>query len=305
MRAERRRLRVGGEELSYVDVGEGPTLLLLHGFPTSSYLWRREVTLFASRMRVIAPDLLGYGLSGHPAGADLSEAAQARAVGQLLEALDVAEAAVVGHGLGGGIALMLALDHPGLVRALGLVDSVCFDAWPSDAVRRIQAIPPEEQTRSRVEAEMAELFDTGMRHRDRLDAGAWREYLAPWVSDPPSFFRAARAITGRGLAGRDADLAALDVPAFVVWGEEDGFLPVDLAERLGEALGFSMVALLPGCGHFVGEDAWQTVGQLLYEFLRLRYLKDAHGHVEAGPVPVFLERPTPEQLSALEDEEEG
>src|SRR5439155_242766 len=80
----------------------------------------------------------------------------------------------------------------------------------------------------------------------------------------------------------------------VVWGEEDAFLPVELAERLGEAIGFSMVALLPGCGHFVGEDAWQTVGQLLYEFLRLRYLKDAHGHVEAGPVPVFLERPTPQ-----------
>jgi hypothetical protein len=64
-----------------------------------------------------------------------------------------------------------------------------------------------------------------------------------------------------------------------------------------------MVALLPGCGHFVGEDAWQTVGPLLYEFLRLRYLKDAHGHVEPGPVPVFLERPPPEQLEAADAEE--
>jgi pimeloyl-ACP methyl ester carboxylesterase len=304
MRAERRRVRVPGGELSLVDAGEGPPLLLLHGFPTSSYLWRRDVPLFSSRMRVIVPDLLGYGLSDKPADVDLSLPAQARRIREVLSALDLDTAAVVGHGLGGGVAQLLALDHPGLVQALGLVDSVAFDAWPSPAVRAIQATLPERPSFDQVERAIGDLFDRGMGHRDRLDAAALDEYLAPWRADPAAFARAARALTGEDLAGRDGELEALDTPAFVVWGEDDAFLPVTLAERLGESLGFSMVALLPGCGHFVGEDAWQTVGPLLYEFLRLRYLKDAHGHVEPGPVPVFLERPTPEQLAAADAEEE-
>ena len=63
---ERRRTAVSGGQLAYVDVGDGPPVLLVHGFPTSSYLWRREMWLLAQRMRVVAPDLLGYGESGKP-----------------------------------------------------------------------------------------------------------------------------------------------------------------------------------------------------------------------------------------------
>ena len=87
---ERQVFRVSGGELAYVDVGEGPPVLLLHGFPTSAFLWRREIWLLAQGMRVIAPDLLGYGQSAKPADVDLSEPAQAGYVRELLVALSVA-----------------------------------------------------------------------------------------------------------------------------------------------------------------------------------------------------------------------
>ena len=93
----------------------------------------------------------------------------------------------------------------------------------------------------------------------------------------------------------------------MLWGEEDSFLPVALAERLGDVFDGSMVALLPGCGHLVTEDAPQTVAPLLYEFLRLRYLGESHQHPEGptGPVPVFLHRPTDQDLrrAGLTEEE--
>jgi pimeloyl-ACP methyl ester carboxylesterase len=98
-------------------------------------------------------------------------------------------------------------------------------------------------------------------------------------------------VDGKGLAGRETELAALDVPTLIIWGEEDPFLPVELGERLGEIIDGAMVALLPGCSHFVTEDAPQTVGPLIYEFLRSRYLRQPHGHVESGPVPISLHRP--------------
>jgi 2-hydroxymuconate-semialdehyde hydrolase len=273
--------------MAYVDLGEGPAVLLLHGFPTSSFLWRREAWLLAQRMRVIAPDLLGYGQSAMPADADLSEPAQAGYVRELLDGLRVRELAVVGHDIGGAIAQMLALDEDLDVRALALLDSACFDAWPVEAVRKLQATAAEQETVELAEAAVRRVFDLGVAHRDRLDEAALASYLQPWTRDAGALFRAARAMTGRGLAGRDAELAAMAAPVLIVWGEDDPFLGAELAERLGDVLPGSAVALLPGCSHFITEDAPQTVGPLIYEYMRARYLGESHRH--AGPVAIALE----------------
>jgi 2-hydroxymuconate-semialdehyde hydrolase len=283
------RLIVSGGELAFVDVGEGPPVLLLHGFPTSSFLWRREVWLLAQRMRVIAPDLLGYGQSDRPADRDLSESAQAGYLQELLETLGIVELAVVGHEMGGDIAQMLALEGGLDVRVLVLLDSGCFDAGPSAYVRELQSARSEQESAEFVASAVRRAFDIGVAHRERMDDQTLQSYVQPWASDPPSFFRAVRAITGRGVAGRERDLAALGVPALIMWGEDDPFLGSELAERLGDSIPWSTVALLPGCSHFVTEDAPHTVGPLIYEYLRARYLGDQHGHPISGPMPASLE----------------
>jgi pimeloyl-ACP methyl ester carboxylesterase len=289
---ERKRIGLSVGEMAYVDMGDGPPVLLLHGFPTSADLWRREAWLIAQRMRVIAPDLIGYGESDKPAEADLTEPAQAGYVRELLEALGINEVAIVGHDIGGAIAQMLALDGPLRVHALVLLDPACFDAWPVEGVRMIQAVLPEQETAPFVEEILREAFVVGIAHQSRIEPGVVDGYVEPWKQDPAAFFRAARGLSGKGLAGRDDDLAGLDVPALIIWGEDDPYLPAELAERLGDAIPLSTVALLPGCSHYVTEDAPQTVGPLVYEFLRLRYLGESHGHgPPTGPVRVFLERP--------------
>ena len=281
-----------GGELSFVDLGEGPPVLFLHGFPTNGELWRREAWLCAQRMRVLVPDLLGYGRSERPERSDLSEPAQAGYLLELLEGLGIAELAVVGHDIGGAVAQLLALE-PGLdVRALVLLDSVAFDAWPIEGVRMIQQTDPEQESAAFARELLSLIFDVGIAHPERMEPGAIDAFVEPWLLDPSSLFRAARGITGKGLAGREQDLVALDLSAFVIWGEEDPFLPPELAERLGETFAGSTVALLPGCSHFVTEDAPQTIPQLVFEWLRLRYAGDTHGHPSAeGPVPIYLERP--------------
>jgi len=289
---DRKRIGLTAGEMAYVDMGEGPPVLLLHGFPTSADLWRREAWLIAQRMRVIVPDLIGYGQSDKPVDADLTEPAQAGYVRELLDLLGVDDVAIVGHGIGGALAQMLALDAPGRVKALVLLDSACFDAWPAEGVRMIQAVLPEQETAPIVGEILRAAFALGIAHEHRIEDGVVDGYIDPWKQDPAAFFRAVRSLTGKGLAGRDAELAGLDVPALIIWGEDDPYLPSELAERLGDAIPFSTVALLPGCSHYVTEDAPQTVGPLVYEFLRLRYLGESHGHgPPTGPVRVFLERP--------------
>ena len=290
--AERKRATVSGGEIAYVDAGNGPAVVLLHGFPTSSDLWRRETWLFAERMRVIVPDMLGYGESAKPVDADLSEPAQARYVDELLHHLGIEDAAVVGHDLGGGIAQMLALDGRVEVRALILLDTVCFDAWPIEGVQLLQSGDPTQERPGFVEEVLRLIFDLGIARSERLDGELFERFVRPWREDPSAFFRAARAITGEGLGGRQAELGGLEVPTFILWGEEDPFLPPELGERLGELIPGSTVALLPGCSHFVTEDAPQTVGPLVYHFLRSQYLGDSPLSHGSGPVEALFERPS-------------
>jgi 2-hydroxymuconate-semialdehyde hydrolase len=209
--------------------------------------------------------------------------------------------AVVGHDMGGGVAQLLALD--GRAAAMVLLDAICFDVWPIEGVKMIQEASPEQETAEFVEGLVKVTFDLGMA-KQKLDEAAIAAYAAPWQRDPPAFFRAARGIDGAGLAGRDGELEGLNLPSLLIWGEDDPFLPSELAERLGELIPMSMVALLPGCSHFVNEDAWQTVDQLIHEFLRLRYLGESHGHAAEGPVPIYLRPPTPEEVMSADLEDE-
>src|SRR5438477_8364849 len=114
----KRRFESSGGELAYIDEGDGPAVLLLHGFPTSSFLWRSFVPPLAARFRVIVPDLLGYGDSDKPAEADLTMRAQARYVREMLESLPVQRCAAIAHDLGGAVAQLRALEGGGEALAL-------------------------------------------------------------------------------------------------------------------------------------------------------------------------------------------
>jgi 2-hydroxymuconate-semialdehyde hydrolase len=293
MNLELRRATVSAGEMAYADLGEGPPVVMLHGFPTSSHLWRSEAMLLGSLMRVLVPDLMGYGDSDRPEDpAALSITAQAGYVRELFQHLGIERFAVVAHDIGGGVAQCLALG--GGVEVMVLVDSIGFDTWPIAGVQMLQDATLEQQTAEFVDQIVRLTLDVGISHEGRVSEGDIQAYVTPWMDQPSSFFRAARGIDGEGLAGREAELAALDLPVLIVWGEDDPFIPPEQAERLGELFPGSTVALLPGCSHFVNEDAPRTVGPLIFEFLRSRYLRQPHGHghaVPSGPIPVYLERP--------------
>jgi pimeloyl-ACP methyl ester carboxylesterase len=293
---EKRRVAIPAGELALVEAGdpEAPPVVLLSGGFTSSYLWRGLIPLLSPWMRVIAPDLLGSGDSESPDLADLRLPAQGANVRSVLEALGVERFAVVGHGRGGGVAQLLALD--GGVDALVLVDSIAFEAWPSPRIADLRSRLGEADA-AFVRSWFETFFDLGMGHRERLSAADLDEYRRPFegVDGVRRFARIASGFDGQGLVGIEPRLAELEVPAFVLWGEDDAFLPVELAERLGDVLPWATVALLPGCGHFLLEDAPETVAPLIVQWLRTQYLRlpQAHAHAE-GAVAVELGRRPPE-----------
>ena len=293
---EKRRVRIPAGELAIVEAGDpdAPRVVLLSGGFTSSYLWRGLIPLLSPWMRVIAPDLLGSGDSESPKGADLRLPAQAVNVRFLLEALDIERSAVVGHGRGGGVAQLLAVE--GGVDALVLIDPIAFDAWPSARIADLRSRLGGVDE-AFVRSWFGTFFDVGMGHRERLSDADLEEYRRPFRGEDGvrRFVGIASAFDGEGLVGLEPRLAELEIPAFVLWGEDDAFLPVHLAERLGDALPWASVALLPGCGHFLLEDVPETVAPLIVQWLRTQYLRlpPAHAHAE-GTVTVELDRHPPE-----------
>ncbi|MGH2712262.1 MAG: alpha/beta fold hydrolase [Actinomycetota bacterium] len=291
--------------IAYVDEGQGPAVLLLHGFPTSSHLWRDLVPILAPRFRAIAPDLLGYGDSEKPKEPEaLTIRAQARAMRELLDRVGADDVAVVGHDIGGGIAQLLALD--GAIRTLTLIDSICFDSWPIEGVKMLQAAEDDQVDEEFARGVTGMAIELGMSEPHRLAEEDREEFIRPWLDDPMAVVRAARGIDGVGLVGTEGKLGELDSRALVLWGEDDPYQPSELAERLGEAIPGATVAVVPGTSHFITEDAPETVFPLISEYLRVHHLKQSHQH-HGGPTAVELgisfERPdkpsTPEGFEDL------
>lgn len=305
MRLDKKRVATSAGELAFVDEGEGPAVLLLHGYPTSSHLWRDLVPILAPRFRAIAPDLLGYGDSDKPEDPEaITIRAQAAAMRELLSKLGTEEFAVVGHDIGGGVAQLLALDDGALVMVL--IDAVSFDSWPIEGVKMLQDANPEQVDEDFARGVVSMALEIGMTEPKRLPDEDRDEYLRPWLANPMALIRAARGIDGVGLVGTEERLAALDTRTLVLWGEDDPYQPAELAERLGEVLPGATVGLVPGASHFLTEDASEEVLPLISEYLRVHYLRQSHGHHE-GPTPVELgisfERPdkpsTPEGFEDL------
>lgn len=307
----RRRFASSAGELAYDDAGDGAAVLLLHGFPSSSHLWRGLIPLMASRFRVIAPDLLGYGDSDKPDAAALDLQAQAGYVGELLQHLGVERAAVVGHGEGGGVAQLLALDggpHGAFVEALVLVNSVAFDSWPAPPIREIQARLPDSMTADQVEELVRRVLLAGTASGAPIDEEALHTYTQAWTrrEGPTALRRAARALDGRGLAGREQMFASWEFPVLILSGEEDALVPVAISERLNEAIPASTLGLLPGCGHLLPEEAPETIFPMIHEYLRARYLHAPHEHGDtSGLVLLQLEkRPAWVDLAEYEVEDD-
>jgi pimeloyl-ACP methyl ester carboxylesterase len=290
------RAPTSGGELAYTDDGDGPVVVLIHGFPQSSFVWRDLGPLLSSRFRVIVPDMLGSGGSDKPEHTPLGIVAQAGYISELLDGLRVERYAVIGHSVGGGVAQLLALDHDG-VDAMVLMSSTAFDAWPTLLTREIQRTPPAQRVELFVQSGIRASLRVGMADPDRITPEQVMEYLRPWTGpgNVEAFFRFADAMDGRGLADREADLETLEIPVLIFWGEEDEFYPPAIAERLNAAIPTSTLGLLPGCRHFLVEDAIETIGPMIYEYLRARYLREPHGgHGDgSGIVTIQLERRPP------------
>jgi pimeloyl-ACP methyl ester carboxylesterase len=270
--------RVGEAELHYVEAGDGPMVVLLHGFPEFWYGWRRQIApLVEAGFRVVAPDLRGYNLSSRLEGfTEYTADKPADDVRGLIHALGAESAMVVGHDWGGSVAWTLAMNHPEIVDRLAILNA----AHPrklNEGLRHPRQLLrswyffcfqfpkwPEHHARARNWRFFKRfLRDARPAHtEEELD-----RYVEAW-SQPGAakamidYYRAAVRL------GSKEKVLPISAPTLVIWGQGDRYLGRKLAEPHHEDVpNLDRVERLPDASHWVHHDEAERVNELLVDFL--------------------------------------
>jgi pimeloyl-ACP methyl ester carboxylesterase len=264
---------LGGARLYYYAAGTrgaGEPIVLLHGFPTSSHVWKKLVPLLPAGHRVVVVDLLGFGRSDRPAGRPLGVRAHAERAIELLDVLGINYACVVGHELGGGVAQAMAIRWPQRVSRLCLVASVAYDCWPARELRLLRAmlpltrhLPPtwllgflkKEMLRGYTDNEL------GVHSVDR--------YVKPFGSPEgrDALVEHLNALDPAETSALGLRLKDLVMPCAIVAGAHDPFIDASVGERLKQDIPGATLDVLPDSRHFLPEESPEAVADVVTKLL--------------------------------------
>jgi len=257
-------------DVAYSDLGDGEPVVLLHGIPTWSYLYHDVIPLIAAECRVLAPDLLGHGYSDRRDRFDRSLTAQAAMILRFLDVLEIDRATIVGHDTGGGVALILGIEHPDRVRRLVLANVVAYDSWP--IADMIALGNPEWRDRSAAEvaAFVASGLPDGLHKPERQTAAFKAGIVAPYSDEEGkiSLIRNASALNTNhtmALVDRHREIAA---PTLVLWGIHDPWQTLADGERLAREIPDARLVTLDDASHWLQQDAPEAFAKEVLGFIR-------------------------------------
>ena len=263
-------LDIEGRRVHYVEAGTGEPVVLIHGWNGSTFSFRHVIPELAQAgYRAVAIDLFGYGYSTRDPDADYSITGQAHLVSAVMARLGIQRAAVIGHSMGGAVAMRLAIGHPERVGRLILVDSVS-----AGQMRRGRGP-------GRLLRPLLPVIATLTLHRESFRMRALRSaahdpaFATPNVAE--GYFRPMRVaghLRAQGIMfsqrGRDEPLDPSTVrkPTLILWGEHDRWLPLSHGEALARLIPGARLVPVPSAGHLPLEEQPAFCNRRVLEFLR-------------------------------------
>lgn len=287
---ELKYLDLHGERVAYVDEGDGEVLLLLHGMAGSSATWRSVLGPLSRTYRVIAPDLPGHGQSSKPRS-DYSLGAFAALLRDLLDGIGVTGATVVGHSLGGGVAMQFLYQHPDYARGLILIGSgglgpdvgLTLRLLSAPGAELIMPIIAPQPVLNAGERVLSWFRNAGI--ESPRGEEMWRSYSS--LADAgarEAFLRTLRSVVdyrGQAVSALNRINATTDIPAMAIWGERDAIIPVKHAYAAQQARPDLRLEVLPGVGHFPHAERPAVVVELIEDFMRARPAHCLQGSADA------------------------
>lgn len=272
-----RMVMLNGYEFRYLDSGEGPAVLFIHGLTGSSRNWAHLVDMLNTDHRILVPDLHGHGASAKPMG-DYSLSAHAATLRDLLDRLGIDRVTLVGHSLGGGIAMQFCYLFPERVERLVLVASGGFGRSVSPLLRSatlpgaewVLPLIASSWVRARAEAVGRSLAKLGWRPSPDVTE-AWRGFTSLADADARrAFLATTRSVIdpgGQTVTAHDHLPMVVEIPTLVVWGTRDRMIPAWHATTAHQAIPGSRVELFEGAGHYPQLDQPERFAQVLSDFM--------------------------------------
>jgi pimeloyl-ACP methyl ester carboxylesterase len=261
----------------YRVAGSGPPVVLIHGMLNSSSHWRSVALSLAGQYTVVAPDLIGHGDSAAPRG-DYSLGAHAASIRDLLAAIGIDRATIVGHSLGGGVAMQFFYQFPQRVERLVLISSGGLGRDVSPLLRTA-ALPGISALLSLTihPRLVGRLWDAGSRLRERgssigVNLQAVARALRP-LENPDAqgaFLHTLRSVIdvhGQRVAATDRLYLLESIPTLIVWGERDNTIPLQHGRLAHESIPQSVFATLPAAAHFPHLEDPDGLSALLSDFV--------------------------------------
>ncbi len=244
--------------------GAGEPVLFLHGFPSSSFLWNDVVRYMPEGHRLIVLDQLGYGRSDRPADAAVTVAAHAQRALAVLDALQVPQACVVGHDVGGAVAQWLAVHAAQRVTRLALISSVGLTAWPRWQTRlaRSLAVLARRLPASLLAGEAHAALLPGFADRDE-GRHALDQFLRPFVQPAGRAALLAHLAAQHPAETASLPLHAIRAPTAMMHGARDPFVSVQLSRSLQAAIPGATLDVIADGSHFLPLDAPDRVAAVV------------------------------------------
>ena len=271
MQIESHFVSIDDLRLHYLAAGEGEPILLLHGWPTSSFLWRHVMPSIARRHRVLALDLPGFGKSDKPLDVSYSFRYFSRVLDGFLDALGHDKIGLAVHDLGGPIGLYWACHHPQRLRSLALLNTLVYPKFSSAVMLFILAgrLPVVRSILASPWGLEKAMF-LGIADARRVTPEVLAAVQAPFAPKPAreALLRAGTRLSPKGFREIAELLPTLRVPVQILYGEKDRILP-KVARTMAHVqrdLPQAVATSLPGCGHFLQEDNPEEIGEILADF---------------------------------------
>jgi pimeloyl-ACP methyl ester carboxylesterase len=293
------QIELHGRRVIYRVTGSGPPIVLIHGMLNSSSHWQSVALNLASDYTVIAPDLIGHGDSAAPRG-DYSLGAHAASIRDLLAAVGIDRATIVGHSLGGGVAMQFFYQFPQRVERLVLISSGGLGHEVSP-VLRTAALPGMSALLSLTinPRLLSALAETGRRLRQRgVRAGVHMQAVARALSPLENadargaFLHTLRAVIdvhGQRVSATDRLYLLESLPTMIVWGERDNTIPLIHGRNAHQAIPHSRFRTLPQAAHFPHLEDPDGLSEVLREFIKAT----RPGVIEDGDWGPMLARRSP------------
>lgn len=265
-------IQVGQHRLHYVDQGNGPVVLFVHGTPTWSFLYRAQMRALSPQFRCVAVDHIGFGLSDKPVDAPYSPEWHSHNLEKLVDHLGLKDITLVVHDFGGPIGLSFAIRRPELVQRVVLLNTWLWETAENPAAQRVDRIirsPLGRFMYLRLNASPKLLLKRAFADKRKLTKALHRHYVRvfPTKASRHGLLRLAENLVGAS-AWYDAQWKALDriagKPFTIIWGMKDAFITPDYLQTwLKRLSNVQQVARLPEVGHFPQEEAPQEVTQAI------------------------------------------